>query len=186
TSLTAEGLARGTQNEIPLPSAAVEDKVLARQLSGDLDNILMRALDAEPQRRYESAALLADDLRRYLLNEPVLARPQTWHYRAVKFVRRNQARVTAAVAMFLILIGALAVSIREAHIANTRLTQVRGLANRLVFDVHDAVHDLPGATHARQVVVQTAITYLDSAAAQSTVIRKQKENWPARTASWAM
>jgi eukaryotic-like serine/threonine-protein kinase len=166
TGLTAQDIAgAGTQVEILLPSAAVEDKALTRQLSGDLDNILMRALDAETQRRYESAALFADDLRRYLLHEPVRARPQTWRYRALKFVRRNQARVTAAAAVFVILAGALAVSLREARNANARLAQVRSLANKLVFDVHDAVHDLPGATPARRVIVQTAITYLDSAAA---------------------
>jgi eukaryotic-like serine/threonine-protein kinase len=164
-SLTAQGIASGMQKEIPLASAAVEDEVLARQLSGDLDNILMRALETEPQRRYDSAALFADDLRRYLLHEPVRARPQTRWYRALKFIRRNQGKVTAAAAMFVVLAGTLAVSLREAHIANTRLAQVRGLANKLVFDVHDAVHDLPGATPARQVIVQTAITYLDSVAA---------------------
>jgi tetratricopeptide (TPR) repeat protein len=64
-----------------------------------------------------------------------------------------------------VLAGALAVSLREAYVANARLAEVRSLANKLVFVVHDAVHDLPGATHARQVIVQTAITYLDSVAA---------------------
>jgi len=103
TGFTAQDSAgASTQDEILLPSAAVDDKALARQLSGDLDNILMRALDAETQRRYESAALLADDLRRYLLHEPVRARPQTWRYRTLKFARRNQARVTAAAAVFVI------------------------------------------------------------------------------------
>jgi eukaryotic-like serine/threonine-protein kinase len=165
TSLTAEGIARDTQKQIPLASSTVADKVLARHLSGDLDNILMRALETEPGRRYESAALFADDLRRYLLHEPVLARPQTWGYRALKFVQRNRSKISAAAALFLILAAALAISLREAYVANTRLAQVRGLANKLVFDVHDAVHDLPGATHARQVIVQTAINYLDSVTA---------------------
>jgi eukaryotic-like serine/threonine-protein kinase len=165
TLLNAEAIARDTQKEIPLASKTVEDKVLARHLSGDLDNILMRALETEPQRRYESAALFADDLRRYLLHEPVLARSQTWGYRALKFVQRNRSKVAAAAVLFVVLSAALAVSLREAYVANARLAQVRGLANKLVFDVHDAVHDLPGSTHARQVIVQTAITYLDSVAA---------------------
>jgi eukaryotic-like serine/threonine-protein kinase len=162
TSLTAEGISRDTQKEIPLASTRVQDKAVVRQLSGDLDNILMRALETQPQRRYESAALLADDLRRYLLHEPVLARPQTWRYRARKFVQRNRSKVAAAAALLAVLAGALAVSLREAYVANARLAQVRSLANKLVFDVHDAVRDLPGATHARKVIVQTAIAYLDS------------------------
>src|SRR6266568_6856022 len=121
TSLTAESLARSTEKGIAFPSAAVENKLLARQLSGDLDNILIRALETEPQRRYESAALFADDLRRYLLHEPIHARPQTWGYRALKFVRRNQGKVAAAAAVFLVLAGALAISLREAYLANARL-----------------------------------------------------------------
>jgi tetratricopeptide (TPR) repeat protein len=72
--------------------------------------------------------------------------------------------VAAAAAVFVLLSGTLAVSLVEAHMANARLAQVRSLANKLVFDVHDAVQDLPGATHARQVIVQTAIAYLDSVA----------------------
>ena len=164
TTLTAQGIEIGMAKEIPLPSTMVEDKAVARQLSGDLDNILMRALETEPQRRYETAALFADDLRRYLLNEPVLARPQTWGYRALKFVRRNRGKVAAAAAVFVLLAGTLAVSLIEARMAKARLAQVRSLANKLVFDVHDAVQDLPGATHARQVIVETAITYLDSVA----------------------
>jgi tetratricopeptide (TPR) repeat protein len=162
TSLTAQDIASATEKGIPLPSAVVEDKVRSRQLSGDLDNILLRALETEPQRRYESAALFADDLRRYLLHEPIHARPQTWGYRALKFVRRNQGKVAAAAAVFVVLAGALAVSLRQEHIANARSAQVRSLANKLVFNVHDAVQDLPGATPARHVIVKTAITYLDS------------------------
>ena len=130
-SLTAQGIASGMQKEIPLASAAVEDEVLARQLSGDLDNILMRALETEPQRRYDSAALLADDLRRYLLHEPVRARPQTWHYRALKFMRRNQGKVTAAAAMFVVLAGTLAVSLREATLPMHAWCRC-SLANKLV------------------------------------------------------
>jgi tetratricopeptide (TPR) repeat protein len=164
TSLTAQSIARGMDNEVPLASTAVEDKARARQLTGDLDNILMRTLESEPQRRYESAALLADDLRRYLLHEPVRARPQTARYRAYKFVRRNIREVSAVGALFLVLAAGLAGSLLEARLANARLTQVRELANKLVFDVHDAVQDLPGSTRARQVIAQTAVTYLDSTA----------------------
>jgi tetratricopeptide (TPR) repeat protein len=164
TLLTAEAIARDTQKEIPLASTSVEEKVLARHLSGDLDNILRRALETEPQRRYESAALFADDLRRYLLHEPVRARPQTAGYRGYKFVRRHLRETAAVCALFLVMAAGLAGSLREQHLADARLAQVRELANKLVFDIHDSVKDLPGATPARKVIAQTAITYLDSTA----------------------
>ena len=122
----------------------------------------MRALETEPERRYQGAAQLAEDLRRYLHHEPVHARPQTVRYRAFKFARRHRGHVVAAAAVFVALSAGLAVSVREARIASSRQQQVRMMADKLVFDVHDAVRDLPGSTKARAVIVQTALHYLDA------------------------
>jgi tetratricopeptide (TPR) repeat protein len=160
--LSAAAIEQVSRMAIVLPSAAAADRAVARHLKGDLDNIVMRALESEPHRRYESAAQLADDLRRFLDDEPVHARPQTVRYRALKFVRRHRAQVIAAVAVFLALSAGLAVSVRESRIASARLQQIRTMADTLVFEVHDAVRDLPGSTKARQIVVQTALQYLDS------------------------
>jgi eukaryotic-like serine/threonine-protein kinase len=161
--LTPAAIARTIEMPITLPSAAAADHATARQLRGDLDNILMRALDTEPERRYESAAQLADDLRRFLDDEPVRARPDTMRYRASKFVRRHRQMLGAALLVFIALTAGLTFAIYEARIAAARLEQVRSLANKLVFDVHDAIRDLPGATRARQVIVQTGLDYLNSA-----------------------
>jgi len=144
------------------PSAAGAGKRWARQLAGDLDNVVLRALDTEPQRRYESAAQLSDDIRRYLEHEPVLARPQTRRYRAMKFVLRHRGAVAAAAAIVVALAGGLAASAYQARLAEARLQQVRTLADALVFDVHDAVRDLPGATRARALIVKTGVSYLNS------------------------
>ena len=62
---------------------------LERQLAGDLDNILQKALRLEPERRYASVERLGEDLRRHLEYLPVEARPDGWGYRAAKFLRRN-------------------------------------------------------------------------------------------------
>jgi eukaryotic-like serine/threonine-protein kinase len=67
---------------------------LRRLLRGDLDTIVAKAMKKEPSERYSSVTALADDLRRYLRNEPISARPDTLAYRAARFVRRNR---TAAV-----------------------------------------------------------------------------------------
>jgi len=69
---------------------------LARTLSGDLDNIVAKALKKQAAERYPTAAALADDLRRYLDNKPVSARPDSLAYRASKFVRRYRLAVGAA------------------------------------------------------------------------------------------
>ncbi len=83
----------------------------ARQLRGDLDTIVLRAIDKDPARRYQSAAGLADDIRRHLRGLPVRARRDTTTYRFGKFVRRNRVPV-AALAVVLVALGAgLAVSL---------------------------------------------------------------------------
>lgn len=69
---------------------------LRRDLRGDLDWIVMKAMDADRARRYESAAGLASDIRRYLAREPVQARPPSARYRITKFVQRHRVGVAAA------------------------------------------------------------------------------------------
>lgn|SRR5262245_1045866 len=70
---------------------------LKRRLEGDLDNILLKALQKEPPRRYGSVEQLNEDLRRHLEGLPVNARKDTFIYRSMKFVKRNRAGVTAGV-----------------------------------------------------------------------------------------
>ena len=70
---------------------------LRRILRGDLDTIVAKALKKDPSERYVSVTALADDLRRYLKNQPISARPDTVRYRAAKFVRRNSTVVVLAV-----------------------------------------------------------------------------------------
>src|ERR1044072_9108606 len=67
-----------------------------QSLKGDLDNIVLKALKKEPDRRYESVEQFSEDIRRYLAELPVSARPDTFSYRASKFVKRNRVGVVAA------------------------------------------------------------------------------------------
>ena len=78
---------------------------LARQLSGDLDNIALEALRKQPERRYASPAHLAADLRRYLDGRPVRARRATLFYRLGKFAQRH--RVGMCMATFAVLLLSL-------------------------------------------------------------------------------
>jgi len=84
-----------TQRDVALPSraalAAGHDESRARHLRGDLDAILVKALERDPRRRYASASDLQADLQRYLDRRPVAARAPSLSYRAAKFVRRNGA-----------------------------------------------------------------------------------------------
>src|SRR5262249_1930488 len=94
---------------------------LRRQLSGDLDNIVLKAMQKEPVRRYGSAEAFADDLRRYLTGLPVLARPDTWTYRTGKFVRRHAVGVGVAAAAALMLVAfAVVMAVQSQRIARER------------------------------------------------------------------
>lgn len=80
-------------------------KQLQKQLGDDLDTIVLKALAKEPERRYESIEQLSGDLKRYLAGEPVSAHPDSWMYRAGKFVRRHQFGVMAVCLIVLLIIG---------------------------------------------------------------------------------
>jgi eukaryotic-like serine/threonine-protein kinase len=156
---------------------------LRRELSGDLDNIILKALRKEPALRYVSVDQLSEDIRRYLEGLPVNAASGTLQYRARKFVRRHRAGVTAAILIAIGLIAGATVIVREARIARfqqqraeRRFQDVRALANSLMFDVHDAIKDLPGATKARKLLVDRALHYLDSLASdEGNDVSLQKE-----------
>jgi tetratricopeptide (TPR) repeat protein len=80
------------------------------ELQGDLDVIVMKAMQIEPARRYGSVEQLSQDLGRYLAGYPILARPDAWTYRTTKFIRRNKVGVAAAATVMLALVGGIAVS----------------------------------------------------------------------------
>lgn len=95
------------------PSGVVEDAAARRRLRGDLDVIALRALHPDPDRRYDSAAALADDVRRHLEGRPVRARRDSLGYRLRKFVGRHRAGVLAAGVAAVILTVAGGVAVRE-------------------------------------------------------------------------
>ena len=147
---------------------------LRRLLAGDLDDIVLMALRKEPSRRYGSVEQFSEDIRRHLAGLPVIARKGSWRYRSGKFVVRHKVGVAAGFVILLAVAGGVATTIREARIAaanqrraEQRFNDVRKLANSLMFEIHDAVRDLPGSTPARKLLVSRALEYLDSLSGQS-------------------
>jgi len=103
---TAAGRLTRTDAGAPVvPHADRSRAAKARALRGDLDTIAAKALKKSPHERYATVAAFADDLRRYLNDEPVLARPDSHAYRIGKFVRRHRLGVGAASATLLALIA---------------------------------------------------------------------------------
>lgn len=154
------GPARG---DAPRPSGAAG----MRALRGDLDHILLAALDPDPERRYGSVENFAADVRRHLEGRPVSARGASFGYRAAKFIRRNKLAAGAAAAAAAVFIGSFIAVVQQKRIAERRFGQVRSLARSMVFDIHDAIAPLRGSTAARRLLVQRALVYLDALAQES-------------------
>ncbi len=163
------GNGQTTTPEIVSAARSTQPERLRRRLEGDLDNIVLKALQKEPERRYESVAALSDDVRRHLEQLPVVARPDTVGYRISKFVRRHTVGFAATVLVVMALLGGIVATVYQARVAAAerdraehRFNDVRVLANKLLFDLHDAIRELPGATPARQMLVSNALIYLDT------------------------
>ncbi len=147
---------------------------LRRVLEGDLDTIVLKALRKEPQRRYTSAQELADDIRRHLRGDPVIARPDTFAYRASKFMRRHRGAVSAAALSALALVSGSAgvawqASVARAernkafeaqHKADRRADEIRKIANDVLVAFPDTLARIDGSTEARELLVNWGLSYL--------------------------
>lgn len=139
-----------------------------KRLHADLDNIVLMAMRKEPERRYGTAHQFAEDIQRHLDGRPVRARHDTFSYRAGKFIRRQKVAVGAAALIAITLLVGIIATAWQARVARAerarserRFNEVRQLANSFVFEVHDAVANLPGSTTARSLIVQRGLNYLD-------------------------
>jgi serine/threonine protein kinase len=144
------------------------------QLKGDIDNIALKSLQKEPDRRYVSVEEFANDIERHLGGLPILARPATFSYRASKFFRRNKIAVSAAAIVMLSIITGLIFTLWQANEtrkqrdrAEKRFNDVRKLSNSLLFEITPRIERLQGSTEAREILVKRALEYLDSLAAES-------------------
>jgi serine/threonine protein kinase/Flp pilus assembly protein TadD len=117
---------------------------LERRLRGDLDTIVMKALEKDPSRRYGTAAELSADIGRYLLHEPVLARPASATYRTRKYVRRHPVGVTVAAGLVLLLAGFAVMQFFQLR----RITRERDRATR-VTEFMEAMFKVSNPSEAR-------------------------------------
>ncbi len=107
---------------------------VSRTLRGDVETIAAKALSKERERRYQSAAELAADIRRYLKDEPIVARPASTAYQLRKFARRNKALVGGMAAVFVVLAIGVVVSLFQA----LRATRAEKLATSSLADTQAA------------------------------------------------
>ncbi|MFN2976236.1 serine/threonine-protein kinase [Terriglobus aquaticus] len=130
----------------------------------DLDRIVLKAMHREPERRYGSAAALADDLLRFRQGFPVLARPDSARYRAAKFIRRNRAWVAAA-ALFAVTVIALgALLVVQARRAQREAASADAVSQYLISLFNSAQPDsTQGRSTSARELLDTGVVQLDTA-----------------------
>jgi len=125
----------------PAAPSSVAPAARRRELRGDLDTIVQKALKKKPAERYATVHALADDIGRFLDGHPVLARPDSWTYRASRFLRRHKLAVTAIAAVAVALVGATLYSTHQAQLARSeevRAGQVEQFIASILTDTQSA------------------------------------------------
>ncbi|GJM18617.1 MAG: hypothetical protein DHS20C14_08300 [Phycisphaeraceae bacterium] len=161
---------------------------LRKRIDDEVETIVLKALAKDRERRYQSAGELGRDIRRYLEGEPIEAKRDSAMYVIGKQIKRHKvpAAFAATVAVMTVLFGigmtgawstakaernraevAAVVATQEKDRAEDNLDAVRDLANTFLFDFHDAIENLRGATDARELVLAKALEYLDRVQAQA-------------------
>lgn len=139
---------------------------LRRRLSGDLDNIVLKAMRKDAERRYGSVEQLSEDLLRHLEGQPVRARADTPFYTLSKFLTRNRWAVAAALVVAASLVTGTVVAVRQARRAEERFAELRGFARTVLVDLHRQLRDIPGTANARRAIIAHVENFLRKLVAQ--------------------
>jgi tetratricopeptide (TPR) repeat protein len=138
------------------------------KLDVDLEAILLKALRKEPRERYLTAEQLASDLRAYLEGLPVAARQGTFRYKAGKFIGRNRLALLGTALLAVTLIAGVAgivwqakVATEERRKAEARSADLRQLSNSLLYELDEAIKELPGSTGVQKLLVTRVLEHLD-------------------------
>lgn len=145
------------------------------ECKGDLENVLMMALNKEPQRRYVSVERFLADIENFLQNKPVSARKDSFIYRSKKFIQRNRVGVTVSILIAILLLSSILAVFWQARIAELerakaeqRFEDVRALAKSYIFEIHTGIKNLPGSTPTRKILVERGLEYLNKLASDAS------------------
>jgi tetratricopeptide (TPR) repeat protein len=147
---------------------------MRRVVRGDLDAVIGKALRKDAADRYATIGELAADLAAWRAGRPVAATPASVGYRVSRFVARHKTAVAAGIVVVLALAGGATTAAWQARIARqerdkaqNRFKQVQEFSRSLLFDVHDALRQLPGATEPRRLLLDRAVRFLDGLTADA-------------------
>jgi serine/threonine protein kinase/tetratricopeptide (TPR) repeat protein len=148
---------------------------LSKRLAGDLDAIVACALGRELSGRYSTVERLTHDLECHRTSRPIGARSRDMRYVASRFVQRHRLAFGVAASVFLLVVAGVAAVLWQARAAaeararaERRFEEVRRLARTSLFDVHDAMVNVPGTTATRAMMVRTTVQYLEGLAREAS------------------
>ncbi|MBL8179974.1 MAG: serine/threonine protein kinase, partial [Bryobacterales bacterium] len=131
-------------------------------LPRDLDAIVLKALEKNPERRYPSAADLGDDVRRLRQGHPVTAVAPSWSYRLRRFVLRHKAAVAASALLLLVIAAAGVNSLQQARREERRFSDARRLIRDVIFEIQPGLQRVPGSVELRRKLIASTLRYLES------------------------
>jgi eukaryotic-like serine/threonine-protein kinase len=150
------------QNPRKPSSAADLSGRIRREISGDLDRIVLTAMYIDPSQRYQSVQHLDEDLLCYLQGKPIAAKKSSLVYLLRKFIlRHKEAAVLTACAFVLVPAVSLLVYSRQSRIADRRAKQVRTLADSAISDMTDKLQHSSASTETQAAIFHSALRFLD-------------------------
>jgi eukaryotic-like serine/threonine-protein kinase len=132
-----------------------------KELTGDLDRIVLTAMDANPSRRYQSAQHLEEDLVRFLQGKPISARKPTVAYRLGKFAKRHRTAVMTTCAAVLVLCASLVYHSWQSRRDDARVKQVQTLANTTLSDIAEKLQQSSASVESQALLLHGALNYLE-------------------------
>jgi serine/threonine protein kinase len=132
-----------------------------KDLAGDLDRIVLMAMEKDPSRRYASAQDLEQDLHRFLQGKPVQARRSTPIYRLSKFVARHKTASLMAGATTVVLAGSILFASIQSHGAEARVRQVQALADSAVSDMAEKLQQSSVSVELQASMFRSTLNYLN-------------------------
>jgi serine/threonine protein kinase len=132
-----------------------------KEIAGDLDRIVMTAMNHDPAQRYQSVQHLEEDLLRYLKGKPIAARNASRIYTLRKFVQRHKTVLWTACVVAAVLSGSVLVYSIQSRRADRRVAQMRTLADSAISDMTDKLQHSSASIETQAAIFHSALTYLD-------------------------
>jgi len=143
---------------------------VSRIFRGDIETIVAKALEKDRDHRYASAAELGADIRRFLHDDPIVARPPSAIYQLRKFARRHRGVAVGVCIAALALVAGSAVAVWQAlearsaqRTAERRFADLQSFGRSVILD-YPKLRDMKGETQAREFLTRTTLQYLDNMA----------------------